>query len=816
LFNNYFTITLRNLLKHRFYALISIFGLALGLGCFAVLFLLILHETNYDTFHQHSDRIVRLTEVIKRDGIGEHSASVPFPVASALEKEFPKYIEKSVRLFNFQAPFILLSNPESGKKYNEKKLFFADKTFLEIFDFPLQSGDSKTALSRPNSVIITPKIARKYFKNEDVIGKKIKLWNDIELEVTGVFEPLPLHSHISFDFICSFPTIYKGLTRHNKNWVWNPCWTYFLLTDNGANFQAEFEQKLPDFVKTYFPEALRDLVRLELQELERIHLYSNLDYELQANGDADYVWIFKIMSVFVLIIAIINFINLATVRSSLRAQEIIVRRAIGASRQDLMAQFLVESLLVSLLAVLPAFIMVELALPFLSDLSGNPLRKGIIEPIEVSCILTLTAFITGLLSGIYPAIHLSHFQASTVFKGAFPIGQNNQFIRRFLVVLQFVISVFLLISTSVINRQLLFLQDARLGFDKEQVLILPVNWARDILYNYDSFKSDLLDSKAITSVTAMETILGRASQTHEYRTKKEKEFTFIPSIIVREDFIKTFNIKLLAGNSFTEAHLDLTWEADLNQSYCPKSDPLRGAVIVNEAYVRFKGWTPQEAIGKRLGTGHSQEKIVGVVENFHFLSLHHEITPFLFNCTLDRRKFMTKYVVIKINENQTTEAIQQVRQVWSSYTKALPEYFFLKDNLVELYTKEQRLSEISGGFALISVLVASMGLFGLTSFITEQRRREVGIRKALGACNKSLVILLSQEFLVLVSVGTIAAIPLAWWILQSWLDSFSYAVELNIRPFILAGFITTHVTILTVILHVARMVRQTPISEINQ
>ncbi len=818
MFASYMTITLRNLLKYKFYAFISIMGLALGMACFTVLFLLIQHENNYDTFHRNSDKIVRVTEIIEQHGIGEHSASVPFPTGQALLQKYPEYIEKTVRLFDFQAPFLLISNPKTNKKYNEKNFYFADSTFLEIFDFPLQRGNPKTALSRPNSVILTPRMVRKYFKTKQVIGQKILWQNKIELEVTGVFEEIPVGSHLNFDFICSFSTLedYMHPNAFN-NRVWNPCWTYLLLKTAERSTIEELEEIVPEFVQEFFPKEIRNMVRLELQELEQIHLHSDLEYELDANGDANYVLTFEVMSVFVLIIAMINFMNLATARSSLRAQEMIARKVVGASKHDLRIQFLIESIFISLIAVLPAFIMVELALPFLSDLAGNPVQNGIIDQTELSIILVCTSIITGSLSGIYPAFYLSSFTPSTVFRGAFSSSRNSKFIRSALVVLQFVISVFLLISTAVTNQQFRFLQNARLGFDKEHKIVVPIGWAKQVLGNYEAFKTELTDYEEVVSVTAMETILGRDYQTHEYRDlKKGEEFTFVPSIIVREDFINTFGIKLLAGQTFTDSKPNLEKEAELHHSYCATSDPLMGAVIVNEAYIKFRGWTASEAIGKRLGTGHSEEKIVGVVEDFHFSSLHHKIMPFILNYTFDRRKFMTKYLVMKVKENGAKSAMLHLQKVWKNYTDTPMDYFFLEDNLAKLYTKEQRLSEISGGFALISVLVAGMGLFGLTSFITEQRRREIGIRKALGASHKSLIILLSKEFLILVCIGILVAMPLSWYVMQNWLASFSYASELEVRPFLLAGFTAIHVTILTVNLYVARVVRQTPMHEINR
>lgn len=815
---SYLIITLRNLLRHKTFTFINTLGLAVGIGSFTVLMLLILHETSYDVHHFNARRIFRVTQEINKNNVGERSASLPFPVAEQLKKDYPDLIAESVRFFNMQAPAIPVGY--RGEYHYEKRLFFVDSTFFKVFRFNLEKGNTKTALSLPYSIVISQAIAKKYFGEENPIGKKLTITSGHEFTVTGVLEESNFRSHLEFDFLASFHSL-EEMYRQSviENWIWNPCWTYIVL--HKTSLKDDLRKQLPFFVAKYFPDALKDFVKLDLQPINSIHLYSNLAYEISTNSDIEYVHIFLGMACFLLAIASLNFINIATARSSLRTKEVLVRKMIGATKIELFWQFLFENFLISVFAILLAFVLVEISVPFLSDLSGNPLSKWITSDWNIAFWLGLCGFVIGILSSIYPAIYLANFNPSQVSKGTFAFAKSGTYFRQSLVVLQFVISIFMLISTFVSYDQLSFLRQAKLGFDKEQIIVLPIAFTK-IVYRYDEFKKELLGCPSISSITAMETIIGREHQTHEYAMPyNPKEFTFFPSILVKHDFIKTFNIKLLAGKDFESIKIfknDGSVYYHYPESYSNDSLTQSGAVIINQAMLKHLGYArPQDAVNQTLISHAGEERIIGVVDNFHFTSLHDTVSPFVLNLARDKRRMrLVKYMVVRTQRHSTPEALEYIARTWSSFTAVPFEYFFLHENLDQLYDKEQKLSEISAIFAGIAVFIATMGMFSLTSFVVAQRRREIGIRKSLGSSAGALVFLLSKDFIKLAILSILIACPIAYFGVWTWLGHFPNHVELEISNFLWASGLILGVTLITVSLHTLRTVLQTPVAAINQ
>ncbi len=815
---SYLIITLRNLLRHKTFTFINTLGLAVGIGSFTVLMLLVLHETTYDVQHFNSRRIFRVTQEIKKNNVGERSASLPFPVADQLKKDYPDLIAETVRFFNMQSPAIPVGY--KGEYHYEKRFFFVDSTFFKVFRFYLEKGNTKTALALPNSLVISKKIARKYFGDEEPIGKKLTIMVGHEFTVTGVLEESNFRSHLEFDMLASFHSLnemYKMPVQ--ENWIWNPCWTYVVL--HKANMKDELRKQLPFFVVKYFPDALKDFVSLNLQAINDIHLHSNLAYEISINSDIEYVHIFLGMACFLLAIASLNFINIATARSSLRTKEVLVRKIIGANKSELFWQFLFENFLISLFAILLAFVLVEISVPFLSDLSGNPLSKWITNDWNIAAWLGACGLVIGVLSSIYPAFYLANFNASKNFKSAVSFGKSGTWFRQGLVVLQFMISIFMLISTLVSYDQLRFLRQAKLGFDKEQIIVLPIAFTK-ILYRYDDFKKELLGCPSISSITAMETIIGREHQTHEYAMPyNPDEFTFFPSILVKHDFIKTFNIKLLAGKDFESIKIfknDGSVYYDYPESYSTDSLTQSGAVIINQAMLKHLGYTKaQDALNQTLISHAGKERIIGVVDNFHFTSLHDTVSPFILNLAKDERRMrLVKYMAVRTQRNRTFEALEYIARTWPEFTAVPFEYFFLHENLDQLYNKEQKLSEISAIFAGIAVFIATMGMFSLTSFVVAQRRREIGIRKSLGSSASALVFLLSKDFMKLAMLSILIACPIAYLGVWTWLGHFPNHVELKLSNFLLASGVILGVTLITVSLHTLRTVLQTPVAAINQ
>ncbi len=805
------------------YAFINIFGLALSIACFTVVFLFILHETDYDTSHSKANRIVRVIEFIEKSGIGEHSASVPFPLGATLQQNFPKQIEKVVRLFNYQAPSLAISYEKHN--YNEKHFYFADSTFFEVFDFPLQVGNSQTALTKPNQVIITPKIAKKYFGNENPIGKLLLLQNETPLYVAGVFEPLPTASHFNFEFVASMATLNKDyISRFYTNWRWNPCWTYLLLKNEQDS--EMIESNFPAFITQYFDKELKNNSQLFLQNLSAIHLHSALDYEMDSNGDITYIYIFSIIAIFILLIAAINFMNLSTARSSLRAKEIVVRKVLGADNSELVRQFLFESCLLGGIAIFISFVLIETVAPHLTDLSGKPLPADFVHGKSMIFSIVLTGTFLGLLAGIYPAYCLAAYNPLNVLRGKIEVGYGNKWFRRTTVLVQFVIAALLLITTFVSQKQLNFMKNSELGFDEEQVLIVPIGQQTQLIAKYDQLKTALLQNQHILAVTAMEEILGATHQTHRFMPEGLHQEAYFPSLRVRYDFLKTFNIKLLAGRDFAphqnrEKQYRLATDSTLpntpQQSQNLEPNDEYDAVIINEATVKHLGWkNPQEAIGKAFFSPKGRERVVGVVENFHFSSLHTEVMPFVLDMPKGYEKVtQTKYIAVKFAHHNQKEVEKTVQKVWASYTKIPFEAFLLRENLNSLYHREQQLHEIAKIFSAIGIFIACMGLFGLSSFVIENRYREIGIRKALGAKTTSLVLLLSKNFVLTVLLSLLIAAVLGGALMQWWLSSFSYHVDFDAWILFKTAFIVIGVTVLTVSYHTLKAAMKNPVDVIR-
>ena len=514
MFKSYFKITYRNLLRQKVYSFLNLSGLAIGLACSILIFLYVSDELSYDQFHEKSDRIYRVLEHFESDGNGEHSASQPFPTGPTMQSEFPSEIAQSVRLFNFQSPTLALSNKEKDKAFNESRVFFADSTFLSVFDFKLISGSRENALDNPNSILITASMAKKYFPEENPMGKFLELQGRQNLEVVGVLEDSPKNTHFQFDFIISFSSLkqwYNG--GYPGSWYWNPCWTYVALHENIT--QEQVEAHFPDFIQKFFPDFIKDDVTMELQPLTDIHLHSKLDYEIEANSNIESVYIFAAIAFFVLIIAAINFINLSTARATKRAKEVGVRKSLGSSKSQLIKQYIFESVFLTYLAMVIALIIVAIVLPAFNILTEKSVAFTFLFQPYLLLSLASIALVVGLLSGFYPAFVLSSFNPILVLKNAHLKTSGLSF-RKILVTVQFAISISLIIGTIVAIRQLQFLQNKEVGFSQENVLMIPVIRS-PMGRHYENFKNEALQSPGIKSMTAVEEIVGAKHQVGNYR-----------------------------------------------------------------------------------------------------------------------------------------------------------------------------------------------------------------------------------------------------------------------------------------------------------
>jgi len=779
---NYLIFTLRNLLKHKTHAIINILGLAIGIACFLIIYLYITDELSYDRHHKNSKNIYRLVNVYDFDGVGENSASSPFPVAFTLMNDYPDMVKNTVRLFNFQAPRSFVQYEEN--KFNEKHFFFADSTFFDIFDYKFVSGNPETTLDEMNAVVITESTSKRYFGEKNPIGQNIKFETNLILQVTGVIKDVPYQSHLTFDFIASISSlrsVYGG--KLPQTWVWNPCWTYLELNDkvNPVALESEF----PDYIQKYFFDAEKDNISLYLQPLTDIHLKSDLDYEISPNNDMTSIYILSIIAIFLLVIAIINYMNLATATSSGRSKEIGIKKVNGAYQGQLVLQFIGESILLTYFALTIAVILIEILLPVFNEFTGKfILFSDLIKWQNIIVVLGLGAVI-GTISGIYPAFFLASFQPLEVLKSSKTTGTKSGIARKVLVVLQFTISISLIIGTIVIRDQLNYMQNADLGFDKENIVILPIN-RTPISNTYQTFKDELLQSPDILSVSAMDDIFGMAHNTHEFRPEgfPEDKWQFYPAMVIQYDFIETFGMEMVAGRDYNEAN---------------KTDPVNG-IIINEAMVKHMGWKdPQEALGKKFRSLQGEERIIGVFKDFHQKSLHESTAPFVLNMkeTPGAVRWFLKYMTIKIKDGNEKKALSYIENLWNKTAPDRPfEYTFLDKELSEMYKDEKNLSQLSFIFTIIIIFIAVMGLLGLSSFMAEQRTKEIGIRKVLGASTISIIKSLTSEFFKLVILSSVFAWLLTWWVMSYWLDHFSYQTNLNWIIFVLSAIFALVVAIL--------------------
>jgi putative ABC transport system permease protein len=794
MFKNYLKITLRNLRKHKVYSFINIMGLAIGITCCLLTLLYVQDELSYDRFHQRSVRIFRLVTYGRARGEARElsTAQSPSPWGPVLAQDNTG-VENCVR---FKTPLSrwLISIPETEKRFYEKRFYFADATVFEVFDYVLLRGDTHEALKHPNTVVLTESVAKKYFADEDPMGKVLTADNNFEFTVTGVMRDVPPNSHLRFDFLASFATLtvpgnargdflYGGNLDDMTNFGFYPqIYTYLLFRPDYTS--AQFEQTMPAFLQKYLGSQLQRLgleISPKLQALPSIHLHSHLDAEVAANGDINTVYIFLAISVFILLIACINFMNLATARSANRAKEVGLRKVVGSDRGALIKQFLGESTFLALLAALIALLFLYLVLPWFNEIAGKQLS---VQWGNGFFLITLFAvvLIVGLVAGSYPAFFLSAFQPAIVLKGKLKLGAASANLRRVLVVAQFAASIIFIIGTVVVYRQLQYVQSQNLGFDKEHVLVIPVV-DPPARYQFPSFKNAIQQNPGILSVSASSAVpsgLIGISLLHPEGIP-ENENVSMETMLVEHDFIPTLGIAIAAGRNFSRDY----------------STDSTDAFIINEAAAARLGWK-NDAVGKTFDwTGQRRGRIIGVVKDFHTKSLHEKIEPLAIHIAYSMDPFIN--FVVRLSPQNIPEKLAFLEEKWHQVYPLHPfEYSFLDEDFDNLYRAEQLRGKIFSAFAGLAIFIACLGLFGLAAFSAEQRTKEIGIRKILGAAATQIVFLLAKEFVVLVLIANLVAWPIAYWAMHNWLQDFAYRTSLRWDIFMFGGITALLISLLTV------------------
>ncbi|MGD9346345.1 MAG: ABC transporter permease [Candidatus Aminicenantes bacterium] len=803
MFKNYIKTALRNIRRNTLYSVLNVAGLAIGVTCCLLILLYVQDELSYDRFHEKADRIFRVATIIDLKERHMNFASTAHVQGPMFKDEFPE-IENYVR-FNYYGSRRVIQYKD--RSFTEEKFIWADNSVFDVFSFNLLKGDPKDALVEPNTVVITEEMAEKYFGQEDPIGKNLRVHNETLYMVTGVIENIPKNSHFRPDFFASFSTLDLNPTGNPaEDLMSNIDYITFLLLREGTDYK-QLEGKFVGFVERILKpllDAYEGEARYELDPLTRIYLHSERQGELEQTGDIAYIYLFSGIGMFILLLACLNFMNLSTARSANRAKEVGLRKVVGAQRGQLIKQFIGESMILTIIAFVIALVLVTFTMPLFNSISGKVLTmEYFTKPQFVAGFFGLFVLVS-FIGGSYPALFLSAFRPVEVLQGRLRRGTKSSVLRISLVSLQFTISIVLIIGTLMVDKQLNFVRSRKLGYNKDHVIALRIR-NDETQKKYEAIKTELLRHPNILSVTASSSLpLGRNSfSAHHAVGKPESELTMLFSQIVDEDFIDTYDIDIAKGRNFSK-----DFPTDRKE-----------AVIINEAAVRKLGWH-DNPLGQQIEVFMSLDKrkrfkVIGVVKDYHFESLHKEIEPLIL---YNSNPYGGNYYRISMRTapERIQETVAFVKSKWQEFDSQYPiEYVFLDEQYDELYRAEERLGRLFGYFTTLAIIIGCLGLFGLSAFSAEQRTKEIGIRKVLGATIPGVIVLLVREFTKWVLLAVAIAWPLGYYIMNKWLQNFAYRTSLEFGTFLLAAALALVISIITVIYQAARAAIANPIDSLR-
>lgn len=796
---NYLKVAIRNILKYKFFSAINILGLSIGITCCLFIFIYVTDELSYDRFHKDVDRTYRVGLLGRIAGQEFNTSNSSWPVGETMQDEIPG-VEASLRLWPRSLPIVFKYDEKS---FSEKEIIYADSNFFDFFSFELLQGDPKSVLKEPNSVILTPALASKYFGEEDPIGKIILMGTDNRaLKVTGVVAPAPGNSHFHFSAIISFITA-KGMLF--EGWTGNSLQTYVKLNEQIT--MNETNAKLDDIVTKYVGQEVEQGLGITFKEFKEnggeykyylypmaeTHLNSPTQDDMEPNGEMKYVYIFSLIGGFILIIACINFMNLSTAKSSIRAKEVGLRKTLGSQRSQMVWQFLAESIVYSLVAMIIAVGLTYLLMPYFNVLSGKQLTTGSLFNNELIIGGIGIVLFVGLVAGSYPAFYLTSFNAVEVLKGKLRAGMKSKGVRSTLVVVQFAISIFLIIATAIVLQQLEYLQSKNLGLDKQNVVILQNT--RKLGNSRQAFKNSVGQIPGVESSSYTNNAFPGVNNTTVFKTRGSEQEQLSGTYFADYDHLEVLKFELAAGRFFSREYITDS-----------------SAVIVNEAAVKQFGW--ENPVNEELisynGPDPQTLRVIGVVKDFNFESLKSEVRPLIIAFTEQSNFLLVRY------SGSPEGVIASLKDLWNQQTTGDPfEYTFLDQDFDALFRAEQRLKNIFMLFAGLAVFIACLGLFALAAFITEQRTKEVGIRKAMGATVPGLTLLLSKEFTILVLISFIPASLAGYYFTSSWLQDFAYRISINPLVFIASGLVAFVVAWITVGFQAIRAARSNPVHSLR-
>lgn len=765
----------RILKKNIIFSIINIFGLSVGLAAFFLISLYVYHELSFDRYNTKADRIFRIVENLRTENeLLFQSTSAP-PMGPALKREFPE-VQSYVRFNNIDG------NVRIGEdSYHEDDCYLADSTVFDIFTWPLLKGNKEKVLTEPYSAVITESASKKYFGDKDPLGKTI-LINGDEVKITGVMKDIPENSHFQVNMLVSFSTWSTSHKRaETEAWFYNGFHTY-LLVEKGESVIESLRAKMPDFISRNIEKGGMYYEDLPLQPLTGIYLSTPRSWENGKRGSINNIYILSIIACFILLIACFNYINMATARASRRLKEVALKKVLGAQRKLLISQFFGESLIISFLSALLGLGLAWSFLPYFNRLIEGKLHFSIIFPwYYKAAVLIFLIFLLGILSGIYPALLISGYRPLQIFRPVVKGITGHQHLRKSLVTMQFIISITLVAGTLLVFNQLSLVRNQDLGFNKKATLILPFDFDQYVLKHLESIKNELLQVSGVRSVTASATVPGQ-STTNLYTQVEIENGKMSPTNIntnfIDYDYLSAYEIEMLAGRNFSQKN-----RADDTTAY-----------IINESAMKDFGWTPEEALGKKVDQQGRKGIIIGVTKDYHYRSLHHDIAPLLLEIAPDLSRFS-----IKIQTDNLRKNVETIGSKWKELAPGVPfRYSFLDEDFDRLYNADTQLGKVTTVFSILSILVGCLGLLGLTSFSVERRIKEIGIRKVLGATIGNILTLISKEFIGLILIAFIIAIPVTWYLIHRWLQNFTSQVSLGPEPFIWAGLSVLCIAMLTV------------------
>jgi len=797
---NYLKIVLRKMRSQKVYTFINVSGLAIGMAAATFILLWVRDERSYDRFHKNADRIYRVYQVFHYGDYHLEQAQTPAALAPRLKDESPD-VELATRVRGYRDEQIV---KVENRKFNERGLGIADEYFFQLFSFPLLAGDPATVLAKPYTAAVSEKAARKYFGSAEAVGRVLTIFEE-NYTVTGVFKDMPNRSHFHLDVLCSFASFKQ---YQQPAWGINVFKTYALLPEKGR--REAVEGQLTDIVKNHMFDSPKryeavtakgDYTKFPLQRLTDIHLGSHLLWEFEANGNSTYVKFFTIIAVFILLIAAINYVNLSTARFAGRAREVGIRKTVGSTRLSLIRQFLLESVLTAFLAMMLSLATLAVLMPAFRNLVGKPwLELPFVENMFLLVPWAFLAVLVGIIAGVYPAFFLSSFEPASVLSGKFSRGLRRSGLRNGLVVVQFSLSVLLLVATMVVGKQMRFIQNQNLGYDQDQVVVVPTYG--ELAQKLPVLKDALRRHPAVVSVSASSSAPGTGFTNIGMGLEGSNSNTGTNMYIVDADFLDVMKMELAEGRFFD------------------RKIPTDGqAVVLNQSMVRKLSAT--DLLGKRMRIwsgpkGDALFPIIGIVKDFHYESFHEPIKPLVMVMLNGTVPWEEAYLAIRVQTAQMQKTLSEIRQTWESVVPGTPFKYSFLDSLYEAqYQNEARTGRVFAIFTLLAIFVACIGLLGLASFAVEQRTKEIGIRKVLGASVRSLVLMLSSEFARWVALANLIAWPLAYYLMTQWLRSFAYRTGIGVLPFLFSAFVVLAVAALTVGYHALRSAVAKPVDSLR-